>query len=119
MNWYSVKVDWLPLDKGGRKTLPNGKQYITISRFKEESDDKWFTNTWSIVLAFDNPPDSQGYTCFGKARFLVDNAPSDKLREGCNFDLYEGFKKVAEVTVLKPLYFSESKVLNLSEVKST
>ncbi len=94
-----AKVHWIPAEEGGRATLPTGKQYSTVSRFKKDAS-TWWQEAWSIVLEFDQPPADQGNPSVATARFLVENAPVDRLQPGCAFELYEGKKKVAIVEVI-------------------
>ena len=88
VTWESCKLNNLPL----------GKEYITVSRFEE--DKNWKLEAWSIVLEFEIPPFEQGNPSIGKAGFLVEDAPFHRLQEGVKFELYEGAKKAAVVTVL-------------------
>lgn len=88
-----VIVEW----KGTKeKHLPTGLQYITVSKFDED----WLQNAWSIVLEFDQPPNIQGNPSRGFARFLMPNAPKDKLISGAVFELYEGTSLTAKVLVI-------------------
>lgn len=97
---HRVTVNWIPSQEGGRKSLPSGKQYITTCRFQQDTDDTWYQEAWSMVLEFDTPPTQQGYSCIGKAHFLANNAPNNRLQPGSRFELYEGKRKVAKVEVL-------------------
>ena len=89
-----VNVKWI-----GKKTksLPTGKQYITISKFNEDLN--WSKEAWSIVLEFEISAKQQGNPSKAKAHFLMDNAPQNRLSNGNQFQLYEGKDLVAEVTV--------------------
>lgn len=91
-----AKVNWLSADEGGRSELPSTHRYVTISRFPDD-DDGWPDGAWSVVLDFDTSPAEQGNPSYGRASFLMDTAPQDRLRAGQQFDLYEGLKKVATV----------------------
>ena len=95
-----AKVYWVPPEKGGRMALPAGKQYTTVSCFKEDAE-SWSQEAWSIVLEFEEPPSEQGSPSVAWARFLVDSAPVDRLKPGCAFDLYEGIKRVASVEIIE------------------
>ena len=57
---------------------------------------------WSVELTFDEPPPEQGGSraSDGFVRFLVDEAPHERLARGVRFDLYEGLTPVAQVEVL-------------------
>ena len=93
-----VRVHWVPADQGGRTTLPTGNTYSTVARFPE--DTHWPEEAWSIVLESVPSPAEQGSPSIGKVRFLVDEAPQERLRIGRSFDLYEGARRVATVEVL-------------------
>jgi hypothetical protein len=95
-----AKVHWVPPEKGGRKVLPAGKQYATVSCFQEDAE-SWLQEAWSIVLEFDEPPVKQGNPSVARARFLVEAAPVDRLKPGRAFDLYEGLKRVATVEIME------------------
>jgi hypothetical protein len=94
-----AKVHWVPREEGGRTSLPTGKRYATIARFPEDTG-TWLQEAWSIVLEFDEPPSAQGNPSIAKARFLVGQAPVDRLKPGRAFELYEGKKKVATVEIV-------------------
>jgi hypothetical protein len=96
--YVSVKVDWIPVEEGGRSSLPAGLKYSTVSRFKEDGDN-WQKQAWSVVLEFERSPLEQGNPSYGKARFLVEDAPEDRLSPGRTFELFEGAKKVAYVEI--------------------
>ena len=72
-----------------------------LSRFAEDAAD-WPNGAWSVELTFDEPPPEQGGSraSDGYVRFLVDEAPHERLARGVRFDLYEGLTRVAEVEVL-------------------
>ena len=80
-----AKVHWIPAEEGGRVFLPTGKQYATISRFTEDAG-AWLQEAWSIVLEFDEPPSVQGNPSIARARFLVEQAPVDRLKPGHAFE---------------------------------
>ena len=94
-----VQVNWVPMGKGGRTSLPTGLRYSTVSRFEEDGA-KWEKEAWSIVLEFERSPLEQGTPSYGQARFLVEDAPVERLQTGRTFELFEGNKKVADVKVL-------------------
>jgi len=94
-----AKVHWIPAEEGGRTFLPTGKQYATISRFTEDAS-AWLQEAWSIVLEFDEPPSVQENPSIARVRFLVEQAPVDRLKPGHAFELYEGNKKVAMVHII-------------------
>lgn len=91
-------VRWLPAEERDRTGLPATLRYVGIGRFL---DDIRGEDVWSIVLEFDVPPPEQGSDVSrATVRFLVEDAPHDRLRHGVRFSLYEGNAKVADVEVL-------------------
>lgn len=94
-----ARIYWIPAEEGGRTSLPTGKTYATVSRFPEDVD-TWLQEAWSILLEFDEPPAVQGNPSMAKARFLVEQAPAERLKPGHAFELYEGKKKVARVEIV-------------------
>jgi len=89
-----VKVSWSQ-DKLRR---PSGTTYSTVARFAE--DIGWPNgDAWSVVLEF-VPGEALHPDFYGMARFLVPEAPQDRLRSGSSFELYEGDKVAARVMVL-------------------
>jgi hypothetical protein len=97
---HRAKVTWVPADQGGRSALPTATRYINISRFPEDPP-SWPDGSWSIVLEFDTPPSAQGSPSLGTARFLVDEAPHERLQRGRSFDVFEGTRHTATVELLE------------------
>ncbi|WP_221622558.1 MULTISPECIES: hypothetical protein [unclassified Burkholderia] len=90
---------WISEAKGGRKKPPSAGRYYSVSRFPEDVD--WQNNAWSVVFDLFDPCQSNGeVVSFGEVDFLVNNAPKERVLNHKIFDIYEGPKKVAEVTVL-------------------
>jgi hypothetical protein len=96
---HAAEITWVSPEEGGRKCLPQGKKYSTISKFEEDSQ-TWFKSAWSIVLEFEVPPSQQGNPSFGRARFLSPDAPIERLKVGKEFELYEGNRRTAIVKIL-------------------
>ena len=94
-----VEVYWYSKIEGGRNSIPNITEYSTIAKFKNDEQD-WPKVAWSIILYFNTPPSDQGKKSIGFAKFLSDDAPIEKLKKGTEFELYEGYKRVALVLVL-------------------
>jgi len=90
-----VNVVWSN-EKIGR--LPTSGSYATAAKFAEDAD-TWPREGWSIVLEF-QPENAKARAFEAVARFLVPNAPWERLKTGCVFELYEGTRKTAMVTVL-------------------
>lgn len=91
MQPVKVDVEWSS-DK--LNNLPKSGVYSTVAKFPE--DKAWPSDAWSIVLEI--PVSGNSSEIF--ARFLMPNAPWNRLKPGCKFELYEGFKLTAKVTVL-------------------
>jgi hypothetical protein len=89
VTWFASKVE----------NLPKGNRYITVAKFEEDRD-TWEKEAWSIILEFIQPPINQGNPSKGMARFLVEDAPTDRLITGKKFEMYEGREKVAEVEII-------------------
>ena len=89
-----VNVIWSKEKMG---CLPSGTSYITVAKFAEDTD-IWMNEAWSVALDF---PVGSAQTCLfaARARFLVPEAPWERLKVGCVFELYEGTRKTALVTV--------------------
>ncbi len=95
-----ARVHWVSSEEGGRLSVPSSKRYATVARFAEDAN-SWLREAWSIVLEFDESPSGSRNPCLARARFLVEEAPVDRLKPGRTFELYEGSKKVAVVEVLE------------------
>jgi hypothetical protein len=90
---HRARIRWLSPDEGGRPQPPTGEQYVTVARFEDPAGD-WSTNAWSVVLSFEGSPEEADVS------FLVPEAPPHLLQSGAVFELYEGSKKVAKVSVV-------------------
>jgi hypothetical protein len=95
-----VKIDWTPIQQGGKKTIPiNIKYYVITQPMKGKSGD---ISSWSLVLNVQScellEPDQR--VGFGKAYFLVEDAPSFLLEKGFTMNIYEGSKLVGKAEVL-------------------
>ncbi|MEQ1561066.1 MAG: hypothetical protein ABL933_19310 [Methyloglobulus sp.] len=96
MKIVDVKVTWLA---SKAVALPHCHQYITVAKFQEDKE-FWEKEAWSIVLEFNTSPAKQGNPCLGTARFLVENAPVERLIRGKKFEMHEGKTKVAEIEII-------------------
>jgi hypothetical protein len=92
-------VHWLRLDKDGKPDLPHALRYTGISRFDTDGAE-WPDGAYSVVCAFAEPLSEHGSPIEAKVKFLVDNAPHERLAAGVKFRLYEGAHEVARVEVL-------------------
>jgi hypothetical protein len=91
-----VKVHW---SEEKVKKLPANGFYSTAARFREDAE-RWPEESWSINLRFDIASLQPDNTCDAIAQFLAPDAPTERLKKGCTFELFEGFKQTAIVTVL-------------------
>ena len=97
---HPVKIEWLSEQDGGRKQPPPAGSYFAVSRFAEDID--WQNNAWSVVFdIYSTEKENSGYISKGSVRFLIDNAPQARMEENKSFDIYEGPKKVARVSLAK------------------
>jgi hypothetical protein len=93
-----AKVDWVPIEEGGRQSPPSGPRYITVARFEDDKD-KYPEEAWSLVLEFsDSANDPRSVVA--DVKFLAEGAPVELLHEGSKFELYEGHRLVATGKVL-------------------
>jgi hypothetical protein len=94
-NSSRVRVAWTN-QKG--TTRPWGDRYITVAKFPEDGA-SWPVDAWSVVLEF--PAGTAQQDMFeAKARFLLEDAPWERLSAGREFELYEGRRLAAKVSVL-------------------
>lgn len=92
----NVSIQWTP-EKLAHQ--PSSGVYSTVAKFPEDTD--WPAIAWSVVMEFHTSKNHPlGDSLEATARFLVPEAPWDRLKKGCVFELYEGFKKTATVIVL-------------------
>jgi hypothetical protein len=80
-----------------RKSLPTSGKYVTVARFDEDRA-KWESDAWSVELNIHGDPGAE--PCRADARFLMQNAPHDRLKPGTRFELLEGDKVTAHVEVV-------------------
>ncbi len=93
-------IEWIPEEQGGRRRLPTGvgtPAYSPVVRFL---GDPWPDEVaWSFgvvkVQSWDAPR-----RWLAEVGFRVDEAPVEQLREGAEFELYEGPQCVAHGRLL-------------------
>ena len=91
-----VRVEWSPAKLA---ELPASGMYSTVARFAD--DCSWpQDDAWSILLQLPSLNEMRGGTFDAEARFLVSDAPADRLRSGMSFELFEGQIRTATVFVL-------------------
>lgn len=100
---YPASVRWLAQAIRGTSHLPPTLRYVALSRFPEDGP-QWPDGAWSVELRFAIPPSEQteGLETRARVRFLMDDAPAERLRPGARFRIYEGPTPVAEVEVVGP-----------------
>lgn len=96
-----ASIAWIPKEAGGRSKPPLGigePSYATVIHFPEEP---WphLSGSWSLVVRKDEALSSE-YHWIANVHFLVEEAPHDSLRDGRNFELYEGNKCVARGSII-------------------
>ncbi|MEV8520917.1 hypothetical protein ABZR86_14060 [Dyella marensis] len=91
-----VMVQWAEEKK---PAIPKNGRYSTVAKFDEDIA-QWPREAWSIVLEFDPALATQGQTHEAMAHFLMPLGPQQRLKSGRTFELYEGLKRTAVVTVL-------------------
>ncbi len=94
-------IDWIPKEAGGRSKPPLGigePSYATVIHFPEEP---WphLSGSWSLVVCKDEALSSE-FHWIARVHFLVEEAPHDSLRDGREFELYEGKKCVARGSII-------------------
>ena len=89
-------IEWIPKEEGGRSKPPLGVGYPSYSTVVHFIDEPWphATGSWSLVVV-KNEPLSTEFRWIADVHFLVEDAPHDSLRDGREFELYEGKKCVA------------------------
>lgn len=93
--FFKSKITWYSQADGGRKNIPSvGIRYCPIIKIDI------CKNSWSIDFIC---PDFTK-TDIIQFSFLVDDAPKDIIEVGKNYDLYEGGRKVALVSVVDRIY---------------
>ncbi|NBF11758.1 hypothetical protein [Pseudomonas sp. Fl4BN1] len=96
---HPVRVEWLPPSEGGRKKLLGKVRYYPVAKFPDDMD--WPNNSWSVVLELDEPVQhTDKHMSTGTVRFLMKNAPEEKMYANNQFEIYEGPQKVADVFLL-------------------
>lgn len=101
MKLHRGRVKWLGPALRGKRALPPVRRYVGIGRFLEDGP-AWPDGAWSVELFFEQPPPEQGSDVESEAqvRFLVGDAPHNRMRAGSRFELFEGPTKVADIEVL-------------------
>lgn len=92
--YFTANIKWVNNENGGRRTFPpKGTRYCPLIRL----DDGKKSMDWSI----DSICSDFKYTNKIIFKFLANNAPEDLIIVGQQYELYEGKRKVAEISILK------------------
>lgn len=96
---HLVKIEWCSIEDGGRKEIPSKGRYFSVAKIPGDISSKY--ETWSVVFELESLHQESGkFISTGKFDFLMDTAPQEKMRKSNTFEIYEGPKKVAKVTLL-------------------
>lgn len=96
-----ARIRWLSPREGGRTAPPPGPQYSTVAKFEAQTEEESRTNAWSLMLDLRGTPD-EALAQAAVVRFLAEGpgTPTQWLKPGDRFTLFEGNRKVAEGSVL-------------------
>ena len=88
----SARISWVRPEDGGRKTLPTSTTYYATTMLPNSDA------AWTVVLQFERPLGIREYDSCCQFDFLVDDAPREELRKIARLTLYEGPRKVADLS---------------------
>jgi len=91
----AIALKW---DEWKLAALPESGQYVSVAKFAEDAE-SWPQEAWSVVIDL-LQSDSAPRSATGTARFLMPDAPQTRLQSGCTFEMFEGARRSAIVTVL-------------------
>jgi hypothetical protein len=91
----AVALVW---DEWKLAALPESGQYVSVAKFAEDAE-SWPQEAWSIVIDLSGL-DLALRSATGAARFLMPDAPQTRLQPGRTFEMFEGARRSATVTVL-------------------
>lgn len=94
---------------GTKRLLPKGTKFFTYLILEDKT-------SWSLVLEFEAPPILQGYISEAKVYFLVEDAPTELLKEGFSFDVFDGPNKVGRCEIVEEKGGDLSEILEKIEV---
>ena len=88
-----AKLNWIPFEQGGRKTIIIGEKlkYCPIIKYDNEDLAK---EAWSVFI--DSSMLSGNNVTYITLTYFSDEAPFEKLQVGKEFALFEGRKLVAK-----------------------
>jgi hypothetical protein len=112
-------VDWIPKEQGGRSQPPLGigsPAYSTVVRFVDDHEPWPPPVAWSLVVEKIEGLSEPG-RWFAQVHYRVDEAPHDSLREGRDFELYEGSKCVAFGRILSDEVTTAAGITSREETK--
>lgn len=93
-----ASIKWVPYNDGGKRKIPLGKTYSTVSWF-EGNKDEYPQNAWSLVVDL-SKAEKNGNITTAVVHFLFFEAPHQLLFPGNKFELIES-KVVAKGIILE------------------
>jgi hypothetical protein len=102
MRAHRAIVEWEPPTVRGKQSLPPTSVYRAASRFPQNAHE-WPSGSWTVEVKFEVPPPEQINQTIsqGTIRFMMEDAPHERLHEGATCELFEGLLRVARVSVLE------------------
>ena len=82
---HSALIYWSA--EQGRRGLPTTSRTVDPAWFEDGESGR--QEGWSLVCEFDAPPSEQGDPSQARVRFLIPDAPHDRLRPGVRLRLFE------------------------------
>lgn len=101
MNKKYVKavIEWIRKEHGGRsKVPPVGTRYCPIINILNETEEGF---SWSADITIEQYVTQ--YSCYVSLKYLSEQAPYNKLKNGEEFELYEGERLVAKGKIISDL----------------
>jgi|SRR4029077_3263024 len=86
-------------DSRSKRGLPDTLRYAHVVRFTEDPP-PWSDESWSLACKFETSPAQQGNPSMGRVRFLLDDAPHERLKPGLKCWLFEVPTLAAEIEIL-------------------
>jgi len=87
----AITIKWVSHQDGGRRSSPPGGTWYATPRFPSDA------NVWSLVFELAAAVETgDGPVSSGHVRFLMDNAPVERLRLCTSFAVYKGPHRVGD-----------------------
>lgn len=88
-----ARIVWIGKNRSQQDEILKVGRYTTVARFKGGHRETWFGEAWSLDLS-EFVAEDDDVMC-ASIKFLVSEAPIERLCIGATFDLYEGLKHTA------------------------